>query len=313
MNSIQVGILGAGGMIGCYLNEHLTDVNISLYSSQPARSSNPTFRRHLDPKQDQLCSFVRSSLDVIIHLAHDTNPIESSQAFPQHFGNNISFTQRLIAELGKLSNSKPPLLIYLSSGGAVYGDALPIHGGVSETYPAFPVSPYGLEKLTCEHLLHLGALRGYYKLVVLRASNIYGAPLDINRNQGLIGVWLSRLNSQLPLIATMDLKTTRDYLHLQDLSSAIRRIIHSPLPNDFYCLNLGTGHGHSIYDIIDLLRKITQRDIKMENTLDRLADNAPSWNVLNCDKIRDLTGWRPAISLESGVASLWSSLQRFPK
>jgi len=202
---------------------------------------------------------------------------------------------------------------YLSSGGSVYGDVNPILGGISETHSTFPISPYGLEKLTCEHLLHLGALRGHYKLIILRASNIYGASLDANRKQGIIGVWLSKINAGLPLTTTMDLKTIRDYLHLQDLTSAIKKIIYAQLPNDFYCLNVGSGHGHSISDIIELLGQTTQRDIKIENALDVHANYAPSWNVLNCDKISDLIGWKPTISLESGIASLWSSLEKSPK
>jgi UDP-glucose 4-epimerase len=313
MNSLQVGITGAGGMIGCYLAEHFADANLNLYSSQKISSSYPLFRRYLNPELDQLPSFVKSSSDVIIHLAHDTNPIESNQSFPKNFGNNISFTQRLITELGQRHNSKRPLLVYLSSGGTVYGDVNPILGGISETHSTFPISPYGLEKLTCEHLLHLGALRGHYKLIILRASNIYGASLDANRKQGIIGVWLSKINAGLPLTTTMDLKTIRDYLHLQDLTSAIKKIIYAQLPNDFYCLNVGSGHGHSISDIIELLGQTTQRDIKIENALDVHAHYAPSWNVLNCDKISDLIGWKPTISLESGIASLWSSLEKSPK
>ena len=312
MSLIKVGIIGASGMIGSYLSEHFKDVNLSLYSSQESRSDCRFFLQHLDPKQDQLSSFIKSSSDVIIHLAHDTNPIESSQNFPQNFGKNITFTHRLISELGRQQNSTYPLLIYLSSGGAVYGNVNPILGGISETHSTFPISPYGVEKLTCEHLLRLGALKGHYKLIVLRVSNVFGLSLEINRKQGVIGVWLSRIKAGLPLTITMDLKTTRDYLHIHDLTVAIKKVIDAHLPNDFYCLNLGTGHGHSITEIIKLLEKTTQQDIKIEEHLDTNVNYAPTWNVLNFDKMSELTGWKPIISLESGIISLWSTLQKFP-
>jgi UDP-glucose 4-epimerase len=312
MSLIKVGIIGASGMIGSYLSEHFTDVNLSLYSSQESRSDCRFFLQHLDPKLDQLSSFLKSSSDVIIHLAHDTNPIESSQNFSQNFGKNITFTHRLISELGRQQNSTCPLLIYLSSGGAVYGNVNPILGGISETHSTFPISPYGVEKLTCEHLLHLGALKGYYKLIVLRVSNVFGLSLEINRKQGVIGVWLSRIKAGLPLTITMDLKTTRDYLHIHDLTIAIKKVIDAHLPNDFYCLNLGTGHGHSITEIIKLLEKTTQQDIKIEEHLDTNVNYAPTWNVLNFDKMSELTGWKPIISLESGIISLWSTLQKLP-
>jgi len=88
-----------------------------------------------------------------------------------------------------------------------------------------------------------------------------------------------------------------------------KKIIYAKLPNDFYCLNVGSGHGHNISDIIELVGQTTQRDIKIENALDVHANYAPNWNVLNCDKISNLIGWKPTISLESGIASLWSSLE----
>ena len=304
----KVGIAGSGSMIGRYLVDSWADENLILYSSQVGKLEYQHFLRSLDPKQDELTSFVKSS-DIIIHLAHDTNPAESNQHFPASFGKNISFTQRLIFEIGKQKKFQPPLLVYLSSGGTVYGDVSPILDGIPETHSTLPISPYGLEKLTCEHLLRLGAMKGYYKLVILRASNVYGAPLDANRKQGILGVWLSRINAGMPLTITMDLQTIRDYLHLQDLAIAIKKVINAKLPNDLYCLNLGSSEGHSITDIIELLRKTTQTEIKVEKSLNEFAGYAPNWNILNCDKISDLIGWRPTISLESGISSLWSAIK----
>jgi len=307
MSSPQIGITGAGGMIGRYLTENWEDVGLNLYSSQNLGLKNSVFRRHPDPNQDELASFVKSS-GIIIHLGHDANPIESNQCFPQSFGVNISFTQRLISELSSQQAGKCPLLIYLSSGGTVYGESPPIEGGFTEYHATLPLSPYGLEKLTCEHLLRLGASRGYYKLVVLRASNIYGAPLEKNRSQGIIGVWLARIKSGLPLKLTMNPQTIRDYLHLQDLSSALRQVINTNLPESFYCFNVSSGQGHSISDLLEIIGTITQSEVKLQSTLSSYSTNAPTWNVLNHDKITANTGWRPTISIENGIASMWDIL-----
>ncbi len=307
MKSLRVGITGAGGMIGRYLAKHWSGINLILYSTQDTKLPFQHFLRSIDSKQDQLASFVQSS-DVIIHLAHDTNPILSDQLFPASFGDNISFTQRLILELVQHKKSQRPLLVYLSSGGTVYGNVNPILGGINESQATLPISPYGLEKLTCEHLLRLGAIRGHYKLVILRASNVYGSFLEVNKNQGIIGVWLSRIKAGLPLKITMDPQTIRDYLHIHDLTIAINQIINAQLPNEYYCFNIGTGKGHSIVDIIELLEKTSQSEIMLEASLIEQAKYAPNWNVLNCEKINHLIGWKSMISLEAGITSLWSSL-----
>ena len=300
MESLKVGIAGAGGMIGRYLAENWGNENLFLYSTQEIKIKYQHFLRSVDPKQDQLTAFVQSS-DVIIHLGHNSNAIESNQLFPVNFGDTISFTQRLISELTQQKRTERPLVVYLSSGGTGYGNVNPILGGIAETQATLPLSPYGLEKLTCEHLLRLGALRGHYKLVVLRASNVYGSFLEVDKNQGIIGVWLSRIKAGLPLKLTMHPETIRDYLHIQDLSIAIKQIVNAQLPNGFYCLNVGTSKGHSIADIIELLKKTTQSQIKVEKSLNEFANYAPYWNILNCDKIHDLIGWRPTISLQSGL------------
>jgi len=307
MKSLKVGIAGAGGMIGKYLAENWGNENLFLYSTQEIKIKYQHFLRSVDPKQDQLTAFVQSS-DVIIHLGHNSNAIESNQLFPVNFGHNISFTQRLILELVQHKKSQRPLLVYLSSGGTVYGNVNPILGGINESQATLPISPYGLEKLTCEHLLRLGAIRGHYKLVILRASNVYGSFLEVNKNQGIIGVWLSRIKAGLPLKITMDPQTIRDYLHIHDLTIAINQIINAQLPNDYYCFNIGTGKGHSIVDIIELLEKTSQSEIILESSLIEQAKYAPKWNVLNCEKINHLIGWRSTISLEMGIANLWSSL-----
>jgi len=307
MKSLKIGITGAGGMIGRYLAKNWIDENLILYSSQSAKLEHQHFLRSLDPKQDQITPFIQSS-DVIIHLAHNTSPLASNRLFPESFGENISFTQRLVFGLMQQKRSKPPLVVYLSSGGTVYGDVIPVLGGITETYPTLPISPYGLEKLSCEHLLRLGAMRGHYKLVVLRASNIYGSPLAKEGSQGIIGVGLTRIKGGLPLIITMNPQTMRDYLHLENLSTAISQVIGAQLSGEFYCFNIGTGQGHSIQNIIAQFRKTTKADIKIEMRIHDFVQYAPHWNILNSDKIKGLIGWQPKISLEDGIDSLWSAL-----
>jgi len=307
MKPLRIGITGASGMIGRYLVDNWTNKDLILYSSHNTDAGYPLFKRHSDPDQDELSPFVKLS-DVIIHLAHDTSPIKSNFFFPNNFGENIAFTQRLISELQKDKLSKPPLLIYLSSGGTVYGNVKPIIGGITETQTTLPISPYGLEKLTCENLLRLGAMRGCYKLVVLRASNVYGLPLVEDGNQGIIGVGLSRIKAGLPLIITSNPGVIRDYLHLQDLSVAITQVIGAKLAEESYCFNIGSGHGHSIENIIALFKKITQIKIEIEGNQHEYSEYAPNWNVLNSDKLKNFIGWQPIISLETGIDSLWSAL-----
>ena len=303
----MIGIAGAGGMIGSYLAKNCKNENLILYSAKDTKLKYQHFLRSLDPRQDEIMAFIQSS-DVIIHLAHDTNPLASNRLFPASVGENILFTQRLVSGLVAAKKAKLPLVVYLSSGGTVYGDAKPILGGITETYATFPLSPYGLEKLTCEHLLRLGAMRGHYKLIVLRASNVYGSPLAKEGSQGIIGVGLTRIKAGLPLRITMNPETIRDYLHLEDLSSAISQVIGAQLPDDFYCFNVGTGQGHSIQNIIALFRQATKVEFKIEKYLHEHAQYSPAWNILNSDKINSLVGWYPKISLEAGINSLWSTL-----
>ena len=133
-----------------------------------------------------------------------------------------------------------PHVIYASSGGAVYGRTPgPAPRPFRESDPCMPITAYGIQKLTCEHYLRMAAEEGWLTASVLRISNPYGTLLSPARRQGLIGIVFHQLTNARPIQVFGNPDNVRDYIHLEDMADAFRRVL-SPL-EPYAVFNIGSG------------------------------------------------------------------------
>jgi len=193
-------------------------------------------------------------------------------------------------------------LVYLSSGGTIYGDQR--NADPDETTPLAPTSSYGLGKSLSEDLIRFyGRVHGVDH-IVLRVANVYGCPFPRQVPQGFIDICLQRHLDRQPVDVWGSLDTVRDYVFIDDLMSATRAVLAC---TDFGngTVNIGSGVGHSLREVLEVIGRVTGRKPVVRTVTGRYA--GVSRNVLDCGLLR-AAGWRPVHSLEEGISRQWRAL-----
>lgn len=237
--------------------------------------------------------------EVLVHLIHTTVPGSSMQNVEFDIASNVIPTARLLAQLPAESI---PHVVYVSSGGTVYGLAhtLPI----DETHPTNPFTSYGITKLAIEkYLMMYSQLKGF-TCTILRPSNAYGVGQDVTRQQGAVGVFLDRFVRRQPIVMWGDGSIVRDYVHVSDLAEAV---VHAANYRDKQTIwNVSSERGVSLLELIEIIERVGGRkaDVRFEP---RRGMDVPA-NILRNQRIRQATGWRVQTALEDGIREVYRSM-----
>ena len=243
-------------------------------------------------RPDDVLSVV-SDVDTVIHLIHTTVPGSSMKDPAYDISSNVIASVRW---LSRLHETKIRRILYVSSGGTVYG--LPRTNPIDETHPTDPISSYGITKLAIEKYVALYASMFDIDYCLLRPSNVYGAGQRLHIGQGVIGVLADRVlrGESLELWGTG--KSLRDYLYIDDLVAATMALISYTGQHRIF--NISSGKGSSVLDLITILRDQLSFTLKIEHKPDRVFD-VPA-NVLDSSRLQTETGWQPRVGLEEGIA-----------
>jgi UDP-glucose 4-epimerase len=190
-----------------------------------------------------------------------------------------------------------------SSTAAVYGNAGDTP--VRENAPTAPMSPYGNSKLVSEIMLHdVGRAHGL-RFVVLRYFNVAGADPKLRTGQATpAATHLIKVACETALgrRAKMDVFGTdyptpdgtcvRDYIHVSDLVRAhLAALGHLRRGGASTTFNCGYGHGHSVFDVVDAVRRASGRDFPVEIAGRRAGD--PASVIADASRIHATLDWRP--------------------
>jgi UDP-glucose 4-epimerase len=307
---MNVGITGASGFIGSYLLDFLmrkSELRVKAIARTLSHSSDPFGGRVAWMKGDlnspaDCVDFVRD-LDVVIHLAHTNTPLTSNRDFAGDAQANLVPSLNLLKAIKDARLC--PHLIYSSSGGAVYGLANGLRREcLKETDPCVPTTSYGIQKLAFESYLRMATDEGWIHATALRIGNPYGVLLPPERMQGFIGVALHQVLCGQPIKIFGDPGNIRDYVHLEDLCRFFLAILKGR--EAFRIYNIGSGRGHSVEEILNLLEKITGREVIRETFHYSESDKrlAP-WVVLSVEKAAAELGWNPETDLVEGLRELY--------
>ncbi|MGD2113891.1 MAG: NAD-dependent epimerase/dehydratase family protein [Acidobacteriota bacterium] len=235
--------------------------------------------------------------DVLYHLACSTVPSTSAADPARDVEENVLGSVRLFEAAAARGVEK---IVYPSSGGTVYGRALRLP--IDESHPTDPIGVHGATKLAIErYLLALSRQRGY-AATIARIANPYGPGQWRRRSQGVIGALLRAVATGEPVTLWGDGSVVRDYLFLDD---AVAALAAARLRGDGQVINVGSGRGHSIRELLEVVERVTGRPVPVRREAERGFD-VPA-NVLDPARAREALGWEPRVPLDEGIERMWAA------
>jgi UDP-glucose 4-epimerase len=303
---MKVLVIGGNGFVGWHFVQALLerghDVSVVGRSAQPQRPLPVSVRYLSGSLADR--AFLRKALigmDAVAHLASTTVPSTGDKNPPNDVSQNLLGTLGLLEEMRDSGTSR---LLFLSSGGTVYGPPQIIP--VPESHPLAPTCSYGIVKAAIEMYLGLYMRNAGLRPIVIRASNPYG-PLQGNIGvQGIIGTFLRRLADGQPIEIWGDGSVVRDFIYVKDLARLCVTALESDRVGTY---NGGSGTGTSIREIADVVQKVSGLHANIVHWPARGVDVPIS--VLDASLAFEALGWKAATSLVDGIAATWED-QRLP-
>jgi UDP-glucose 4-epimerase len=249
--------------------------------------------------------------EAIVHFAAFAYVGESVEHPEMYYQNNVIGSFNLIRAASENNVKK----FVFSSTCSIYGN--PVKVPISEEQPSNPINPYANTKLIIEMLLKDFETAYGLKHVALRYFNAAGADPS-----GLIGeshfpephiipiVFEAALGKRAKVFVfgndydTPDKTCIRDYIHILDLAEAhLKALDYLDSGNESAVINLGTGSGNSVLEIIEKAKLICKKDIPFEITGRRAGD--PAILVADNKKANKLLGWSPKYSIEAILETAW--------
>ncbi len=240
----------------------------------------------------------------VIHLAYGSVPNTSFDDPLADLLENLPPTLRLFQEAA----AKGCKVVFLSSGGTVYGEAIELP--IPENHPAKPISPYGVTKLTLENYAHLYGVTHGLKYVCLRPANAYGPGQMPFAGQGFVATAMaSAMRGDTVRIFGRE-GTIRDYIYVSDLVSGIVQALEKGRLWETY--NIGSGQGRSNMDVIKAISRVLgeeERRAYVEHLPERSFDVKA--NVLDSTKLQRDTGWGGRVEFTEGLLRTYTWLKKY--
>ncbi len=313
-------VLGGAGYIGSHTVLMLESRgykaivldNLSSGHKQSLKNTNATIYIDEISKENLEKIAEKHKIDGIIYFAGSI-AVGESMSNPSLYLHNNLFNGVTILDFMKDKNINK---MVFSSSAAVYG--IPLKVPIFEDDRKSPINVYGFSKAAYEDILKFYDQIFGIKSVSLRYFNAAGASLKNNIGENhkeethLIPLILKTALGQRESIKiygdtykTLDGTCIRDYIHVDDLAQAhILALEYLQNHGDSDYFNIGNGSGHSVKEIIDLSKKITNIDFKVEIEGKREGD--PDILIASSSKIQKKLHWNPQFSIEDIIKSAWT-------
>jgi UDP-glucose 4-epimerase len=295
---MKVVATGGAGFIGSHLVDALVErgdevIVIDDLSSGIKDHLNPDAEfQQLDIRSRQAAELIRRRKpDAIAH--HAAQMSVSRSVREPVFDADVNLMGSL--NLLEAAREVDARFVFASTGGALYGDAdiLP----TPETYPAWPVSPYGVNKLAFEHYLHCYGVQHGLRYAALRYANVYGSRQNPHGEAGVVAIFCLRLLAEEEPIVYGDGSQTRDFVHVSDVVRAHLAALDSEVNGHF---NVGTGRQCDVNTLFEMVAERIGTSLGKRHGPPRPGDQRTS--ALDWTRIHETFGWQPQVSLEEGVS-----------
>jgi UDP-glucose 4-epimerase len=296
---MRILVLGGSGFLGSHIvDKFLAEKHdVAVYDLYPERfrrsPSGIKFYTGDFGNVGALDELIATGFDAVIHCVSTTTPKSSNESPEFDIQSNVIGTLYLLDICVKRNVGK---VVFLSSGGTVYGD-IGDRDKVDETHAVRPMCSYGVSKLTIEHYLDVYRhLRGL-DYVALRLSNPYGERQSPLRALGALTVFLHKSLRRESVEVWGDGRVTRDFIYVGDVANAVYLATVKPVSGIF---NVGTGTGLSLREILVEISNVIGRETTV-NWLASRSFDVPRI-VLDATKLRRATDWNCVTPIQEGVA-----------
>jgi len=323
---MHIVVIGGAGYIGSHVTRTMLDAG---HSATVFDNLSHGLHENLFPDASFVHGDVHDALalqsvlrepvpaDAVVHLAAHKAAGESMQKPEKYAHNNIAGT---IAVLNAMAAADVKRFVF-SSSAAVYG--VPQYLPIDEDHPTEPINFYGFTKLEIERILRwydeikgirFAALRYFNAAGYDAAGRVKGLEQDPANLLPIVMEVAVGVREKLAIFGddypTPDGTCIRDYIHVTDLAEGHRAALEWIDENEAsVTLNLGTGSGISVQDIVDAARGITGQPIP-SFVADRREGDPPEL-VAKAEKAREVLGWQAKkSSLDELVASTWDAYKR---
>lgn len=249
------------------------------------------------------------NIAAVIHFAASCLVDESMRDPGKYFHNNVAATSNLLSHMDKYGIKN----IIFSSTCAVYGEAE--YYPIDEKHPLKPTTPYGASKKMAEEVIQWYGKLKDFKYMILRYFNVCGATEDgaigdSKRPSSLLvqnavrgAMEIEKFYLTAPEVDTPDKTPIRDYVNVVDLNMAHLKAFEKLMSaKTSEIINLGTGSGNSVLEVVEQVMKITGKKIPIEKANTRLGDDAKK--IADITKAKAVLGWHPERTIEDSVKSL---------
>ena len=297
---MKILVLGGNGFIGKNLCKYISSMGHDVISFDMdygfRESTKITYVKGDFFQDDDLIPYLKD-VDVVFHAISTINPGNSNNKYMQGYTHDFLQSVKL-CDLSKQYHFK---IVYLSSGGTVYG--FQTHMPIDEETLAIPINHYGNLKLCIENTFRTFNKQFNTNVIIARIANPYGPGQDYSKGVGFIDAALKRAIHNQTIEIWGDGTVIRDYIYIDDVCHMLASLIYYEGKESVF--NISSNSGVSQNEIIKIIHKMVP-DISVKYLPARSVD-VPAI-ILNNTKILSVCK-EQCIEIEEGITKYYKYLQ----
>jgi UDP-glucose 4-epimerase len=323
---MKVLVTGAAGYIGSVTTEVLLGAGYDVVAvdslelgHRAAVHEDATFvQANLTDREAIERVFAEHKPEAVLHFAAYALVGESMDRPGAYFTNNVGGACNLFDAM----HAHDCRRFVFSSSCTVYGQ--PERVPVAEGLPRQALNPYGASKIMVEEMTEWHVRLGGLRAAILRYFNPAGASErfgeDREHETHLVPLALAVASGKRPSLTvfgtdypTPDGTCIRDYIHVVDLAEAHVKALEALDQHALIEVNLGTGKGASVLEVLDAARRITAREIPAVNGPRRPGGADSAITYADPTRAQEVLSWKASRTLDDMIASAWAWRQRHPR